>query len=172
MEETQKSQKELEHLLALLQQGKLHGREVYRAVQLFGENHFLQARPEVEALLHSDAPDVRFVALKVLTQYWRLSEHWETARSVLFHDPDTECRFRAAGNLGSLEMNTQDERTLELLAQVVCNTQEEPVVRESAYAALLGVLHYDPREQFHIATRSFDFNKEVDWPLVQRYRSH
>jgi PII-like signaling protein len=41
MEGTKKSQAELEHLLTMLQQGKLQGREVYRAVQMFGENHFL-----------------------------------------------------------------------------------------------------------------------------------
>lgn len=174
MEETQKSQEELEHLLILLQQGKLQGREIYRAVQLFGENHFLKARPEVEALLQSDAPDLRSVALKVLTRYWRLSEHWNTARFVLLHDPDEECRFRAAHDLGSLMMNTRDQRTLELLAQVICNRQEEPVVRESAYTALLSVLHYDPREQFGIVTHSFDFedlDKIIDWQLVRRYYS-
>jgi hypothetical protein len=171
MEGTKKSQAELEHLLTMLQQGKLQGREVYRAVQMFGENHFLRARPEVEALLRSDDPELRCVALKVLTQYWRLSEHWETARLVMLNDPDVECRFRAASNLGALEMNTQDELTLKILAQVVCNEQEERIVRESAYAAMRSVLLYEPREQLHMATRSFDFDREVDWKLVRQYCS-
>lgn len=168
-EKRKKSQKELEQLLEAWHQGMLVGRELYRAVQAFGENNFQQARPEVEALLQSDDPDLRFVSLKVLTRYWRLSEHWETARSVMLHDPDVDCRFRAAKDLGSLQINTQDTRTLTVLAQVVCNEQEEQIVREAAYAAMLGIVHYDPREQLHMAGRSFDFEKEVQWDMVRRY---
>jgi len=168
-EDKKKSPQELDRLYTALRQGTLAGREVYRAVQVFGENNFQRARPEVEALLQSDDPDLRFVSLKVLTRYWRLSEHWETARFVLLHDPDVDCRFRAANDLGSLEMNTQDERTLTVLAQVVCNEQEVLIVREAAYAAMLGVLQYDPREQLRMAGRSFDFEKEVKWDIVNRY---
>ncbi len=74
----EKSQEELEQLLDALRQGKLKGHEIYRAVQAFGENNFQVARPEVEALLQSDDFELRFVALKVLTGYWHLAEHWET----------------------------------------------------------------------------------------------
>jgi hypothetical protein len=167
--EIEKNQEELKRKLNALRQGKLEGREVYRAVQDFGENNFQAARSEVEALLESDVPDLRFVALKVLTRYWRLMEHWETACAVLLHDPEVECRFRAASDLGSLMMNTQDTRTLKVLAQVVCNEQEEDVVREEAYAAMKAILQYDPHEQFHIASRSFDLAKEADWEMVKRY---
>jgi hypothetical protein len=168
-EEIGKSQEELEQLLAALRKGKLVGREIYRAVQAFGENNYQAARPEVESLLKSDDPELRFVSLKVLTRYWHLSEHWETAYSVMLHDPDEDCRFRAAHDLGSLERNTQDTRTLKVLAQVVCNDQENLIVREAAYAAMRGVLYYDPREQFHMATRKFDLAKEADWDMVRKY---
>jgi len=168
-EEIGKSQEELEQLLAALRKGKLTGREIYRAVQAFGENNFQAARPEVEALLKSDDFELRFVALKVLTRYWHLAEHWETAYQVMLHDPEVENRFRAAEDLGALQRNTQDGRTLSTLAAVVLNKQERRVVREAAYAAMLEVLHYDPREQFRMATRSFDFEKEVDWDMVRRY---
>ncbi len=165
----EKSQEELEQLLDALRQGKLKGREIYRAVQAFGENNFQVARPEVEALLQSDDFELRFVALKVLTLYWHLAEHWETAYQVLLHDPEVECRFRAARDLGSLKRNTQDARTLNVLAHIVCNEQEELVVREASYAAMLGVLHYDPKEQWRIVSRKFDFATDVDWELVKRY---
>ncbi len=164
-----KSQEELEQLLDALRQGKLKGREIYRAVQAFGENNFQVARPEVEALLQSDDFELRFVALKVLTLYWHLAEHWETAYQVLLHDPEVECRFRAATDLGSLKKNTQDTRTLSILAKVVCNEQEEIIVREASYAAMLEVLHYDPKEQWRIASRKFDLATGVDWEMVKRY---
>src|SRR5260370_27378074 len=116
----EKSQEELEQLLDALRQGKLKGREIYRAVQAFGENNFQVARPEVEALLQSDDFELRFVALKVLTLYCHLAEHWETAYQVLLHDPEVECRFRAATDLGALNNKTQNTRALSLLAQVMC----------------------------------------------------
>lgn len=153
-----------------LRQGNLKGREVYRAVQTFGEQRYLEARPEVEALLSSDDAELRFVALKVLTRYWHLAEHWETARQVLLYDPESECRFRAAEDIGALKRNTQDTQTLTALAEVVCNEQEENlVVREAAYAAMLAVLQYDPREQLHIAAHGVDFTTEVDWKMVKQY---
>jgi hypothetical protein len=158
-----------EQLLQVLRQGKLKGREIYRAVQVFGEKRYQAARPEVEALLNNDDPELRFVALKVLTRYWHLAEHWETARQVLLNDPEVECRFRAASDLGGLERNTQDRRTLVVLADVVCNEAENPIVRESAYAAMLEVIAYNPKEQFRLATNRGDFTKEVDWDLVRQY---
>ena len=165
----EKRQEELERLLDALRQGELQGREVYHAVQTFGENNFQVARPEVEALLQSDDYALRHVTLKVLTRYWRLAEHWETARQVLLHDPDDECRFRADSALGSLEMNTWDTRTLSVLAHVVCNEQEDRIVREASYAAMLAVLRYEPREQNRMAAHGVDFAKEVDWDMVKRY---
>ncbi|SRR5579884_2092042 len=164
-----KRSEELFSLLKALHRGDLSDREIYYAIQSFGETNFQEVRPEVEPFLTHENPELRCVALKVLTQYWRLSEHWETARSVMLHDPDVECRFRAASDLGALQMNTQDELTLKTLAQVVYNEQEELTVRESAYAAMRAVLRYDPREQLHMATRSFDFDREVDWKWVRHY---
>lgn len=94
-----------EQLLNALRQGKLQGREIYQAVQTFDETNFQEARPEVEALLQSDDFELRFVVLKVLTHYWCLMEYWETARQVMLYDPEVECSFRAATDLGSLKIN-------------------------------------------------------------------
>jgi len=160
---------ELVNTLEALRQGALSPREIYHAIQAFGEMNFQEARPEVEHFLKSEDPELRFVALKVLTQYWRLTEHWKTARDVLLHDPDEDCRFRAAGNLGSLMMNTHDKPTLSILARVVHNEQEKRVVRSAAYAAMRGILHFDPREQLHMAAHGVDFAKEVDWKMVDLY---
>jgi HEAT repeat protein len=164
-----KSPEELKNLLIALRRGALSPRETYRAIQAFGEMNFQEARPEVERFLGSEDPELRFVSLKVLTRYWHLEEHWETARKVLEHDPDEDCRFRAADALADLKQDTQDRQTLQVLARVVRNEQEKRVVRESAYAAMKAVLHFDPREQFHTATQGFDLDKEADWDMVDRY---
>ncbi len=164
-----KSQEELDQLLDALRWGALNEREIYRAVQAFGEHNFQVARPEVEALLHSDDFELRFVALKVLTRYWHLTEHWETARQILLHDPEVDCRFRAAHDLGTLERNTQDRRTLTVLACVVCKEEEDQIVRKVAYAAMLEVLAYNAKEQFRLTTNRGDFTTDVDWDLVRQY---
>lgn len=163
------SLEELPGRLKALRRGTLSAREIYHTLQACGEMNFQEARPEVERFLKSTEPELRFQALKVLTQYWRLAEHWETARDMLEHDPDEECRFRAANALKSLMMNTQDRRTLTVLARVVRNEQENQVVRESAYAAMRGVLHFEPREQLHLAAHTIDLEKDVDWEMVNFY---
>jgi HEAT repeat protein len=164
-----KNREELVSLLKALRRGALSPRETYRAIQAFGEMNFQEARPEVEGFLKSEDPELRFVSLKVLTLYWHLEEYWETAREILEHDPDEDCRFRAAAALADLKQDTQDRQTLQVLARVVRNEQEELVVREAAYAAMKAVLHFDPHEQFHTATRSFDLDKEADWEMVDSY---
>ena len=163
------NREELFHRLEAIRRGTLSKRELYRSIQAFGETDFQVARPEVERFLQSEEPELRFVALKVLTRYWRLPEHWKTARDVLEHDPDEECRFRAASDLGSLKMNTKDRETLSVLAHVARNEQEKPVVREAAYAAMKAVLHYDPQEQLQLAAHSLNLEKDVDWEMVDSY---
>lgn len=167
--EKKTSHSELVHLLHALRANTLPDDEIYQTIQAFGELNFQEARPEVERFLKSDEPRLRHVALKVLTRYWHLEEHWQTAREVLEHDISSECRFRAANNLADLRRNTQDRTTLEVLAKVVCNEEENQVVREVAYAAMKAILHYDPREQFRIASEDIDLEKEVDWDMVHSY---
>lgn len=163
------SRKELLRLLTAIREATMSHREIYHAIQTFGEMNFQEARPEVEMFLKSEDAELRFVALKVLTSYWRLEEHWTTACDVLEHDPDEDCRFRAASALGALKRNTQDSSTLSVLAQVVRNKREKRVVREAAYAAMKEVLQFEPLEQFKMATHGLDLEKDVDWNMVNRY---
>jgi len=163
------SREELLRLLTALRQATMSDQEAYRAIQTFGEMNFQEARPEVEKFLKSEDAELRFVALKVLTSYWHLEEHWVTAWNVLEHDPDEDCRFRAAIALGALKRNTQDSSTLSVLARVVRNEHEKHVVREAAYAAMKEVLQYVPREQFNMATHGLDFEKDIDWDMVNKY---
>ncbi len=160
---------ELFSLLKALRRSNLSDREIYHAIQTFGETNFQEARPEVEHFLTSENPELRFVALKVLTRYWHLNEHWQTARYFLEHDPDEDVRFRAASALAGLRQNTQDRATLTILAQVVLNEQEADVVRIAAYAAMKAIMHYDPREQFDILKGTFDVQRKVDWEWVRSF---
>jgi hypothetical protein len=165
----EKSQENLVELLERLRQGKLTTREIYHFIQKCGEQNFREARPDIERLLKSDIPELRFVSLKVLTRYWDLMEFWSVAKDVLENDPDEECRFRAASDLAYLKRDTGDKITLSVLARVVRNEQENSIVRQSAYAAMTEIIHYDPREQFRLAVKDRNLIEDVDWSLVDSY---
>jgi len=77
--------------------------------------------------------------------------------------------MRGASALGALKTNTKDRCTLALLARVVHNEQEQNIVREAAYAAMKGVIHYDPQEQFKIASKGINLSQDVDWSIVEAY---
>ena len=123
----------------------------------------------VEGFLTHPDPQLRSIALEVLTRHWRLKEHWNTARNFLERDPDKECRINGASALAILKRNTQDRPTLSVLARVVRNEQETRLVREAAYAAMRSVIRYDPREQFHLAAKGINSAQEIDWKMVDAY---
>jgi len=160
---------ELFHRLEALRQGTKATDEIYQTIHLFGRMNFQEARPEVERFLTNESPELRLIALLVLTQHWHLAEHWQTARHFLEQDPDRECRMTGAAALKALKRNTQDRRTLAVLARVVRNERENHLVRQAAYAAMRGILQYDPREQLRLAAHNIDLEREVDWKMVDAY---
>jgi HEAT repeat protein len=146
--EQELSQQELFRLLQELRQGKLSPDEIYNVLVDFGRMRFLEARPDVERLLHHEDQQVRYMALNVLTLDWHLKEYWKTALDVLEHDPDDDNRLRAATVLDALKKNTGDPLVLRALARVVRNENENEFVRKAAYHAMQSILHDPtPRER-------------------------
>lgn len=152
-----------------MRDNKLAGRALYRTVHELGRSHFLEARQDVERFLTHTDPQLRAIALEVLVNHWRLADYWNAARAFLEQDPDKECRMKGASALEVLKRNTQDRLTLSVLAHVVRNPQEAQLVRETAYAAMRGIIHYDPREQFRLASKGITTAHEVDWNMVDSY---
>jgi hypothetical protein len=141
----------------------------YKAIHELGKHDFLVARSDIEQFLLSRDPELRYIALEVLARHWGLAEHWETAQAFLMHDPDSSCRIMGASALAVLKRNTQDRPTLELLATVVRDPEESPVVRQAAYAAMREIIEYDPGEQFRLAARDINLASDVDWTMVDTY---
>ncbi len=162
------SRDELQRQLQKLEAGTLTESEAYSTLHELGRAHLVEARPVVERYLHNDDPELRKIALEVLTRHWRLQDHWQTARQFLEHDPDIECRMMGAAALDVLKRNTRDRATLEVLARVVRDERERPLVREAAYAAMQAVLHYEPKQQLTMASRGVDLNA-IDWTVVNAY---
>ncbi len=157
------------HLLEEVRHNRLEGRALYHAIHEFGRTSFLQARNVVEGFLTSTDPQLRAIALEVLVNHWRLPEFENTARNFLEHDPDRECRMKGASALEVLKRDTKDRQTLSVLARVIQKSQEALIVREAAYAAMLGIIHYNHHEQFHLASKGIKSLEEIDWKMVNSY---
>ena len=126
---------------------KIHHGYLFSIISDFGDEHFVEAIPDIKNFLTSEDSELRYIALEVLTLNFQLQEVWQTARDFLEHDPDSNCRSLGASCLGALKRNTGDPRTLSVLAHVIVNEKEEHLVRESAYKAFCGVIKYDREEQ-------------------------
>jgi hypothetical protein len=159
----------LTHLLDDVRLHRLDDRALYKAIYQFGRQGFVQARPTVETFLTHENPDLRYIALEVLTRHWHLEQHWETARRFLEQDDDTQCRMMGASALAVLRRNSQDTRTLQVLARVVRDNSEKVGVREATYAAMREIIQYDPREQLRLSGRDLDLERDIDWNMVDSY---
>ena len=162
---------ELLQQLHNLQQGKMSPSEMYHVMREFGRENFLEACKDVERFLTHTDSQLRGIALEVLAVHWGLTDYWYVARAFLEQDPDEECRIRGALALAVLKRNTQDRRTLSVLAYIVYNPQEASLVRELAYAAMRGIIHYDPHEQSDLASKHLNLSQDINWDMVKSYLS-
>lgn len=162
-------QERLATLLKELRRGKIAKNDLYHTIHEFGRKNFIEARREVEPFLKDDDPSLRAIALEVLAGHWGLIEYCEMAWHILETDTDEECRFRAASIIGAWKRNTQDKQSLSRLAKVVKNDEEKIIVREAAYRAMKAIFSYNGREQYHIASRAFNFEQDIDWRFVEAY---
>lgn len=160
---------ELERTFRAMQSGAVPPQDVYHVVHEFGRHNFREASPVVEPLVQSRDSQLLAVALEVIAGPWGMPGYWDTICRRLTEDPDIDCRFRAAGLIGSLKRDTDDQDTLHLLAQVVSNNSENHLVRATAYGAMLRILHYPPLEVFRTSGGRFDPDRDADWELVRRY---
>lgn len=147
--------------------GKINKSKLYSTIHLFGQADLIEARPDVERFLTNERPDLRSIALHVLTLHFKLQEHWQTAVDFLLYDPDISCRSKGASALEWLKRNTRDSRTLSILASVATNKNEEIGVRGDAYTAMRGIFSYDNEEQLHIIDHNFNLERDADWEFVR-----
>jgi hypothetical protein len=160
---------ELEQKRQRLRRGHVPPNKIMDILLDFGRAQYLEAQPDIEGYLSNEDPFIRARALEVLTDYLHLRSYWETARRFLEQDPATLCRVQGADAFGIIERNTQDRRTLTLLAKVVRNEQAEYVVRRATYRAMRNIVDYDPEEQYGLTDDLFNFSYNVDWNFVDSY---
>jgi HEAT repeat protein len=138
--------------------------EICDAVADFGQEHFLHAKPDVEALLDHPDPLVRYNALGALGYNWASTDRVDKILEILGNDPDGDCRRRAASVLGCIFSNLNNRAIAKLLGQVVLNDEEEDDVRVTAYLALLNVFGL-----YRTLYRPNMTLKDIDWELIMSF---
>jgi hypothetical protein len=114
--------------------------ELFSDLHSLGEAGRIESRAVVESYLRDSDPELRSIALGVLTFHWHLPEHWKTCVRMIEEDKDEEvCRTAVAG-LGSLQTGTRDPETLAVLLRVFTNEKEAESIRMMSYSSILRVL--------------------------------
>ncbi len=164
-----KEQQALREQLAQLRNGTLHSPGLALFLSDLGKYYILEARADIEAFLTSEDREERRYALMALAVDFHLPDHLQTARRFLTSDPDDLCRITATTALSCLMEKTYDRPTLQLLAQVVHNEQEDESIRKGAYQAMLSVLGASKMERHLPATSHFHFPQDIKWDMVDEY---
>ena len=132
---------------------------------ILGEGNARSTRPIVERYLTHDDPWLRYNALSALVLDWGLEDHRTTCIRMLQEDPDEDNRGMAARCLGSLYQATHDPETLRLLLQLFFNENEDKLVRESTYDAILDVVGISSRERPSRA-KEWTWDTDINWKLL------
>lgn len=153
-------------LLADLRAGAVEHTNLYDVIHKFGNEGFVEAKPEVERFLTDSDPELRYIALNVLTFHWACSDHRCTCERFALNDCDSDNRRIGVGGLGSLLKGTRDPKALALLLSIFRNEEEEWHVRDGAYASILYV-HGRPLSEQPPASRMLDYTKDVNWGRIR-----
>ena len=125
--------------LAALRSGEIPPEELYGVIHAFGEANFLEAEPDVVALLRHPAAEIRRIAVSVLTFHWRVARHRDELVRLLLSDPDDTVRSTATGGVGFVFRDTRDPIVSQALLERIQDGDRNPAEREAAYAALRDV---------------------------------
>jgi len=119
-----------------LRDGQIGDEYLYDLIQEFGKVHFVTAAPDVARLLQHADPQIRYMAINVLTFDWDLLKYRD-AVEPLVADPIYYVRQQAIMGLGYLLRGSRDVRATKLFLQKLKSVDEDGSVREAAYEALL-----------------------------------
>lgn len=142
---------------------------VYHSIHELGRARYYPARRDIERLLTNEDPELRWVALEVLTRHLQLLEHLQAAMEFLKSEPDEDNRMRGALGILDLLRGTGDADGLRALARVVRDPNEDIHVRQASYRAMRGIFRYDPAEQSELSRRDLNFDTDIDWGFVDAY---
>lgn len=100
-----------------------------------------EAEPVIVDFLANDDPQIRYIAISVLTVHWDLRQHAGVLKRMGLSDPAEEVRQIAVSGLGWLLRATQDKSAIQFLIGILRDSSQPEWIRETAYEGLLEVWH-------------------------------
>lgn len=153
-------------ILRDLNAGRVPYDEIYAAIHALGHHGAInESKRTVEAFLRHDDPQLRNIALNVLTIHWHCLEHRGTCERFAKNDPDPDNRRMGISGIGALLEGTRDRAVLKLLLEFFHNDAEENHIRHAAYCSILYVLGAPIKEQ-PLRVRNFDLEKDINWERI------
>ncbi len=128
-----------------------HGRRLYRAIHDLGEaahsttgfhgcdNLRAEAEPVVAGFLTHTDPDLRYIAINVLSAHWDLSKYADVFRQMTLSDPDDDVRLIALSSVGWLLRSTRDHNATKFLLTIFHDPGQDTLIRRTAYEGLVEV---------------------------------
>jgi hypothetical protein len=144
----------------------------WRAIAGSALDMMLESPGGAESYLRNPYPELRRVALQVLTHHWKAYESIAfPCEQLSLHDDDPEVRIQAICSLGLCYMNTNQARIANILAKLICNDKESDELRTASYLSLLIVVgRTDPHADSCLkAMRLLRFPDDIDQALIGRY---
>jgi len=137
-------------------------------------SEMLESRRATERNLGHPDPDVRAVAIHLLTLKWANdTEINSICEKALNEDNHPTVRGAALGGLGIHNLGTKDRRLGRILSAIVKNETEDTYVREAAHAALFNLtgkaLKPEDADDLDTTMRGIPIPDGVDWQLVNSY---
>ncbi len=138
---------ELQHL----REGSVPDSHLYAAIHDLGEAAHVstgypgceglrsEAEPVVAGFLTHAKPQIRYIAVSVLTVHWDLRHYVAVLMRMSMNDPDEWVRQIAISGTGWLLRESQNREGTRFLIGIFRNSEEPSWIRESAYDGLLEI---------------------------------
>ncbi len=161
---------ELDAIFPFILQYSLNDRSIYLSIQMFAEFYYEKSRTFIEKYIYDSNEDIRRVALKALTSYWRLPEYWQIAIDTITQDEEIFNRSQAISYLAHMKHGTGDKFTICKLSYVVLDQNQEMSIRFHAYEAMQQIqdLYLERNFSSRFNASNTELNDRIDWEWVNK----
>lgn len=156
-------QKLFQELLKLdeLDRGENNYRK-YEIIHDLAEACFFEAKPYFfEGLNHPDA-DYRWACVSAIATHWQDRKIIPRLFELVENDPDSSVRDIAISSLGMFKV----KKALPLLKKIITSNKDDLHLQKIAYAAILRIMDYPPREVLELAIRDDFSSNQMDEKLL------
>ena len=123
-------------MLGAIRRGIVRDEDLYSSIHALGEAQLTEAEGDIIRFLGHADPEVRYIAVSVLTFHWDRPSCHERLEEIIGSDPSEDVRAVGARGLGYLMRGTKDKGVSALFLRKLRDSNEDGYVREAAYDGL------------------------------------